>query len=263
MNIETWMDSAREIAAFAGTELLKYWGALKAIEHKSAYWDIVTEADVAAEKVILNHLNARFPDHNILTEESGLIQKSNSDLWWVIDPLDGTTNFSHNFPFFAVSIGLRKGKDMLVGAIYDPFHQEMFLAGKGKGAFLNNSPIHVSSNNHFTRCLLATGLTHEPINAANPSYKEFCHFTSQTQGVRRLGSAALDLAYVACGRLDGYWERDLKAWNIAAGSLLVNEAGGITSDFEGNPLAIEHGDIIASNRFIHDQIRRELTIALN
>lgn len=263
MNIEIWMDSAREIAAFAGAELLKYWGSLTRIEHKSSYWDIVTEADFAAEKVILNHLSTRFPDHNILSEESGLIQNSDSTYWWVIDPLDGTTNFSHNFPFFAVSIGLRKGNEMLAGAIYDPVHQEMFIAGKGKGALLNNIPIHVSTNNHFTKCLLATGLAHEPADASNLSYKEFCHFMNQTQGVRRLGSAAIDLAYVAAGRLDGYWERNLKAWDIAAGALIVQEAGGIATDFEGNQLQIEHGNIIASNRYIHGQIQTELQKALH
>lgn len=261
MNIDQWMANTREIAIDAGLELLKFWGSLKNIQQKSSYWDIVTEADLAAEKVILDGLDARFPTHNILSEETGIIKKSDETLCWVIDPLDGTTNFSHNFPFFAVSIALCDKNEVLVGVIYDPVHQELFLAGKGKGAFLNNQPIQVSKNGAFTDCLLATGLTHDR-ETINKSFLEFYHFTNKTQGVRRLGSAALDLAYVAAGRLDGYWERNLKAWDVAAGVLLVQEAGGSITDFQGLELDLHKGDVVASNPFIHQKILEELEISI-
>lgn len=257
MMIDQWMTDAREIAKEAGLELLKFRGALKNIQQKSSYWDIVTEADVASEMVILNALEARYPDHNILSEETGIVKKSDSDLCWVIDPLDGTTNFSHDFPFFAVSIALCRQNEVLAGVIYDPVHQELFLAGKGKGATLNGQPIRVSANGAFTECLLATGLTHD-LETMNKSFLEFYHFTNKTQGVRRLGSAALDLAYVAAGRLDGYWERNLKSWDIAAGVLLVQEAGGETTNFQGLELALDEGNIIASNPLIHQKIIQEL-----
>lgn len=238
--------------------LLKYWGKLKEVECKSSSSDLVTVADKEAEKAIIKHLRSYFPDHGILGEESGLDDREESLYRWIIDPLDGTTNYTHNYPMFSISIALfYKGKP-LVGIVHNPLLQETFHAIKGGGAFLNEEKIKVSSTCELSKSLLATGFAYDRLKSPETNYTEFAFFTQLTQGVRRAGSAALDLAYVASGRLDGYWERGLKPWDMAAGILLVTEAGGQVSSYDQTPIDLKSGKILASNGHIHAQISNEL-----
>lgn len=258
MDISNCVEAAESIARAAGKKLLHYLGKEMQIEAKTYYWDLVTEADTAAERIIIEALNEQYPDHNILSEEAGFVKKTESKYTWVVDPLDGTTNFSHQFPMFAVSIALHSEHDLLAGAVFNPAHEEMFKAGKGLGAFLNDKPMQVSQNAHLNNSLLATGFAYDRLATPDNNYAEFCRMTNMTQGVRRLGSAALDLSYVAAGRLDGYWERGLKIWDIAAGALLVTEAGGRVTDYAGNPIDPFSGRIVASNAPLHHTLLIEL-----
>lgn len=254
MNDDLLLHAAKDIAIEAGEILLQKLGRLSSIETKTAHWDIVTEADLASEKLIVEMLEDKFPEHDILSEECGLISKGKSSLRWVIDPLDGTTNYSHGLPYFAVSIGLVSHDDFLVGVIYNPFHKELFHAAKGKGAFLNDKPISVSKTSEMAHCLLATGLSHKPRDISEENYIDFHSFTRKSQGVRRLGSAALEMAYIAAGRLDGYWERNLKEWDIAAGCIIVQEAGGLATDHQGSPITASTCNVVAANPWIHEKI---------
>ena len=189
----------------AGAILKKFWGNVKTIKEKHFPGDLVTEADQQAERIILHTLSLHFPDHQILAEESGLSQKE-SEFVWVIDPLDGTTNYAHQYPMAAVSIGLLYQQEPILGVIYNPFTEELYQAAKGLGARLNQLPIQVSNISALSKSLLATGFAYDRRETPDNNYAEFCHLTNLSQGVRRVGAASLDLAYVACGRLDGYWE---------------------------------------------------------
>ncbi|MFV0340958.1 MAG: inositol monophosphatase family protein [Parachlamydiaceae bacterium] len=252
---------AKEIAHIAGEQLLYYWGKLTQVREKGFFWDLVTEADLASEACILEQIKKRFPSHDILSEESGLYEKGESRFKWMVDPLDGTTNYTHQYPMVSISMGLVIDGVPEIGIVYNPILQEMFEAVTGAGAFLNDKSIHVSTVSSLDRSLLATGFAYDRKETKDNNYKEFCHLTNLSQGVRRLGSAALDLAYVAAGRLDGYWERGLKPWDMAAGVVLVREAGGLVTSYESGSLDISSGRILATNRHIHPILSRELMIA--
>lgn len=218
--------------------------------------NLVTDADFEAESAVIQTLLKNFPDHTIVSEEN----KQSHELSlegpaWVIDPLDGTTNFSHGFPFFAVSIAYREKNKTQFGLIYQPVMKELFIAHRGKGSTLNRKKIKVSPTKDISKSLLATGFPYDRRESEQNNLKEFCELEMVSQCVRRPGAATLDLAYVACGRLDGYWEPKLSAWDVAAGSLLVEEAGGTVTTYNGDPLTdLWCREVVASNGKIHTKI---------
>jgi myo-inositol-1(or 4)-monophosphatase len=252
------LDIATEAALAGGGVLQAYWGKLKGFEEKGRSGDLVTAADKASEAAVLDVLHRHVGDCAILAEESGAIGETDSQYLWAIDPLDGTTNYAHQYPFSAVSVGLLIDGVSRVGAIFDPFHNELFRAATGLGATCNRQPIGVSQTSQLDRSLLVTGFAYDRRETPDNNYAEFCHFTHLTQGVRRSGSAALDLAHVACGRVDGYWERGLSPWDMAAGIVLVEEAGGRVTAYDGSPLQIRSGRILATNDRLHESMSRQL-----
>lgn len=256
--LQIFLDIATEAAQAAGTVLQSYWGNLEAIEEKGRPGDLVTAADKASEVAILDVLRRHVPDHAILAEESGELGDKNSQYLWAIDPLDGTTNFAHQYPGFSASIGLLIDGVPQVGVIFDPFHQELFRAATGLGATRNRRPIRVSQTSELSKSLLVTGFAYDRRETADNNYAEFCHLTHLTQGVRRSGSASIDLCYVACGRLDGYWERGLSPWDMAAGVVVLSEAGGKITAYDGSPWKMESGRILATNGQLHESLSREL-----
>lgn len=261
INTQHLMTHALEGAHKSAEVLKKYWGKVEDIRHKSAIGDLVTEADKESEKVILEYIKNQFPTHEILSEESGLTSTANAaEFLWVIDPLDGTTNYTHQFPFVAVSVGLLYQGSPLLGVVYNPITNELFQAVKGQGAQLNGHPIHVSRTESLQDSLIATGFGYDRRANADNNYAEFLHIYQRCQGIRRAGAAALDLAFVAAGRLDAYWERGIKEWDIAAGIIIVQEAGGRVTNYESNPVNLSEGRILASNGIIHDEISRELMV---
>ncbi len=254
--LQIFLEIATEAAIAAGAVLQGYLG-LEEISEKGP-GDLVTAADKASEAVILDILHRHFPSHAILAEESGKLGNAESDYLWVIDPLDGTTNYAHQYPFFAASIGLMIAGVPQVGVIFDPFHNELFRAAIGLGATCNRRPIQVSQTAELSKSLLVTGFAYDRRETTDNNYAEFCHLTHLTRGVRRSGSAALDLAHVACGRLDGYWERGIAPWDIAAGIVLLQEAGGKVTAYDGSPIKISSGRILATNGHIHALLSQEL-----
>jgi myo-inositol-1(or 4)-monophosphatase len=258
-NLQNFLDIATESVLAAGAILEDLYGKLKAIAEKGRPGDLVTEADKKAESTILEILARHCPDHAILAEESGYLgdQTSNPYLW-AIDPLDGTTNYAHGYPIACVSVGLMIGGIPQVGAIYNPFRRELFRGAKGLGATLNRRPIRVSQTATLEKSLLVSGFAYDRRETLDNNYAEFCHLTHLTQGVRRSGSAALDLADVACGRLEGYWERGIKAWDIVAGVVILEEAGGTVTSYDNDALDIQSGRILATNGLIHQELSRSL-----
>jgi myo-inositol-1(or 4)-monophosphatase len=248
------IDMARE----AGKLLMQHLGAAK-VSHKGDI-ELVTEADLASEKLIIEKIRSYHPQHGILAEESGeavLVGGKRSEWKWIIDPLDGTTNYAHGYPFFCVSIALEHAGVLEVGVVYDPVRDEMFAAERGNGATLNDRKIRVSPIDELNKALVCTGF---PYNVRErPDFtRDFANFTMAAQAVRRDGSAAIDLAYVACGRFDGFWEDGLSPWDIAAGALLIEEARGKTSNFDNGPLSIYNPKVVATNGLIHDAMLRVL-----
>ncbi|MBD2300421.1 inositol monophosphatase family protein [Nostoc sp. FACHB-190] len=258
--LQIFLDIATEAALTAGAVLQGYLGKLEdAVTEKGRPGDLVTAADKASEAVVLEVIHRHLPQHSILAEESGKIGNQDNEFLWAIDPLDGTTNYAHQYPFFAVSIGLLINGTPQVGVIYDPLHNELFQAAAGLGATRNRRPIKVSQTNELRKSLLVTGFAYDRRETSDNNYAEFCHLTHLTQGVRRSGSASIDLAYVACGRVDGYWERGLSPWDIVAGIILLQEAGGKVTAYDGSPLQINSGRILATNGYIHEILSHELT----
>lgn len=245
--LETAVDIARE----AGTLLAHYYERGIGFDLKGDF-DLVTEADRASEHLVVERLQTHFPQHNILGEEGGLREK-NSEYCWYVDPLDGTTNFAHGFPMFNVTMALERSGELVAGVIYDPLRQEMFAAEAGGGAFLNGRRIRTSKAPNMENALLATGFPSRKRHT-NVNVHFFHQVAMTTHGVRRGGSAALDLAYVACGRLDGFWEFGLNPWDMAAGLILVREAGGRYSDMRGGPGKIHGEHIAVTNGPIHDEL---------
>jgi myo-inositol-1(or 4)-monophosphatase len=219
---------------------------------------LVTEADKASETSVLQVLRRHLPDHAILAEESGQLGQQNGEFLWAIDPLDGTTNYAHQYPCVAVSIGLLIQGKPSVGVVYNPIHQELYRAATGLGATCNRRSIRVSQTDDLSRSLLVTGFAYDRHQTPDNNYAEFCHLTHLTQGVRRDGAAALDLAYIAAGRLDGYWERGLSIWDMAAGIVLVEEAGGQVTAYDRTPFDLASGRILATNGRVHAALSHEL-----
>jgi len=253
------LDIATEAAMTAGAILQQYWGNLSQIEEKGRPGDLVTEADRLAEKAILEVLSRHLPDQAILAEESGQLGEVDAtDYLWAIDPLDGTTNYAHGYTASAVSIGLLIKGIPAVGVVYDPFRNELFRAATGLGATCNRRPIRVSETEELSKSLLVTGFAYDRRETKDNNYAEFCYLTHLTQGVRRSGSAALDLVNVASGRLDGYWERGLSPWDIVAGIVIVEEAGGKVSAYDRTPIDLASGRILATNGKLHSSLSQAL-----
>ena len=254
------LSTAESIAREAGALLCEFYHRGVRTEYKGDV-DLVTEADRASEALIGARLRAAFPDHGIYGEE-GTRDQLDSEFRWYVDPLDGTTNFAHGFPAFCVILGLERrapglAKDadgeIIAGVIYDPLRDEMFSAERGAGATLNGEPIHVSRTTSLQESLIATGFPSKKRHNS-PNVHFYQEFTLRSHGVRRAGSAAIDLAYVACGRLDGYWEFQLNPWDTSAGCLLVEEAGGRITHFDGSKFTLDSREILATNGLIHTEM---------
>lgn len=245
-------------AADGGAEILRcHYGKLTSIRSKGRVGDLVTEADVAAEAEVLRILRERGPEIGILAEESG-ISGPDQGLQWVVDPLDGTTNFAHGYPFFATSVGLTWQGEPLLGAIAVPYLQQTYHCSPGCGAFRNGEAIQVSSCASLQDSLLVTGFAYDRHQRLDNNYAEFCWLTHRTRGVRRGGAAAVDLAFLASGMLDGYWERGLAPWDMAAGVALVELAGGRVTDYRGDPFNLRSGRLIAAGPNLHPALVAEL-----
>ncbi len=253
------ISDAGRIARSAGDLILKMSSRERQISYKSAR-DMVTEVDRASEEHIVSKINRLYPQHEILAEEGGASTPTDSSYKWIIDPLDGTTNFVHGFPVFAVSIGVEFENELIAAAVYDPIRKELFTAGMKRGAFLNDEPISVSQTQELGKSLLATGFSYFNDDYFQLNMELWASIYGKTQGLRRAGAAALDLAWLACGRLDGLWEFNLKPWDIAAGALLVVEAGGLVSGPSGDALDLSAGHIIAANPNIHPYIIKEISL---
>lgn len=247
--MEAFTDLAIQAARKAGGILQKRLGRIQRIDYKGAV-NLVTEMDLRSETVIVSEIQKSYPDHGFLAEEKAQ-KRTGSPFRWIIDPLDGTTNYAHGFPVYSVSIALEKEGEIIVGVVYDPARDELFAAEKGKGARLNGRRISVSSTSRLSRSLLATGFPYDLRESRVNNFDHFRNFALCTHAVRRCGSAALDLCYVAAGRFDGFWEMKLGPWDLAAGSLMVAEAGGRVTDFEGRPLGLDGRRVLASNSRIH------------
>ena len=250
--MKDFKECAVKIAREAGVFLKDKLNSVHTIDYKGEI-NLVTEVDKISEEMITSKINTLFPDHDILSEEFTDIDRG-SDFRWIIDPLDGTTNYAHGYPFFCVSIALERLNTVIVGIVYDPILDEMFVAEKGKGAFLNDREIHVSNTRGIIKSLLATGFPYDIREDSHNNLNYFNEMILEAQAIRRAGSAALDLAYVAAGRFDGFWELKLNPWDIAAGWLLVEEAGGIVTDMGGNDYHLESSSILASNGRIHKEM---------
>jgi len=250
--LASYLETAVEIAREASALLLEFAGRHVGFELKAKH-DLVTAADRASENLIVQRLRERHPSHSIVAEEGGE-HAGSSDFRWYVDPLDGTTNFAHGYPCFCVSIALAQRDALLAAAVYNPFYNELFTAARGEGATFNGKKIHVSKNATLSTSLLCTGF---PVRNRKdtPNLQYYGDFTQHSHGVRRDGSAALDLASVAAGRFDGFWEFGLAKWDVAAGILLIEEAGGQVSDFAGSPYHLGGPVILATNGLIHEEMR--------
>jgi myo-inositol-1(or 4)-monophosphatase len=247
------LELARELALRAGALQRERYETGLVIETKSATIDLVTEVDRACERLIVEGIHARFPDDDILAEE-GHGADGTHRFRWIIDPLDGTTNFAHGFPRFCVSIGIEDDRHRVIGVVYDPLLDERFEAVRGAGAWLGERRLSVSRETEIGRSLIATGFAYDVHRSDKDNLTNFRNVVKQARGIRRDGSAALDLCYVASGRLDAYWESKLHAWDVAAGYLIVEEAGGRLSDHSGSPPDASGREVVASNALIHDAL---------
>jgi myo-inositol-1(or 4)-monophosphatase len=254
------LEHARQVAIHAacgaGELLHSRIDSIQEVRHKGLV-DIVTDVDVESEQQIIAALRAEFPTHGIVGEEGGERLGSDVRYRWVIDPLDGTTNYAHGFPFFCVSIGLEAEGELALGVAYMPCLDELFVAQVGKGATLNDRPIQVSDTAALRQALLATGFPYDRALFAR-ALRSFEVLSLESQAVRRAGSAVLDLCYVACGRFDGYWEHSVKPWDVAAGALIVREAGGCVTKADGSDFSIDGGQVLASNGVLHPSLTATL-----
>ena len=250
--MQDFLEVAKQAALAAGAVLSQNMNGARKVSYKGEI-NLVTEMDRLSEKIIVDAILGAFPRHGILAEEGGG-STHGSEFLWIIDPLDGTTNYAHGYPNFSVSIGLEHEGMIVLGVVYDPLRHELFSAVKGRGAFLNASPIRVSSSDVLIRSLLATGFPYDRASSRENNLNFFNALIMAAQEVRRCGSASLDLCSLASGRLDGYWELKLQPWDVAAGSLIVREAGGKVTDFSGTRFSIHDTVIVASNGRIHEQM---------
>ena len=251
-----FLNIAIRAATEAGKIILRNLNKLDSINIQSkGRNDFVSEVDFMAEQTIINILQSSYPEHDILGEESGsLAGTKKSAFQWIIDPLDGTTNYLHGFPMYAVSIAVQKRGVLQAGVVFDPLKEELFTAAIGEGAFLNQRRLRMSGCSKMSRALIGTGFPFKNLQALDRYIEMFRRIFPETAGVRRAGSAALDLAYLASGRLDGFWEMDLKPWDIAAGVLLIKEAGGVISDFNGTDEYLQSGNVVGGCLQIHPQL---------
>jgi myo-inositol-1(or 4)-monophosphatase len=252
MDMESYLNTAKEAAVKAGMVLTEHSDSPPRVRFKGSV-DLVTEYDSLAQRVIFDTIASRFPDHDFLAEED-LCQDKGSSFRWIVDPLDGTTNYAHNYPVFCVSIALTMDKKTTIGVVYDPIREEMFTAVRDRGARLNEKRIRVSEEKELDKSLVATGFPYDLRESSVNNIDHFVNFVTRVQGIRRGGSAALDLCYVACGRFDGFWELKLQPWDVAAGVLIVLESGGRVSDFSGGEFDAFAQETLATNKHIHQQM---------
>ena len=246
-------------SSMIGAEILKSnYRNIQSISSKGRKGDLVTNVDLEAEKNIKDFLTKETPNIEILAEESGKSDKS-PDLMWCIDPLDGTTNYTHGYPFFATSVGLVYKNIPILGSISAPYLNENYYACIGDGAFCNGKRLKVSSPKNLSESLLVTGFAYDRFETIDNNYAEFCYLTHKTRGVRRGGAAALDLAFVASGKVDGFWERGLEIWDLAAGAIIVYESGGIISNYPEGDFTLNSGRILACSRSIENELKKELS----
>jgi myo-inositol-1(or 4)-monophosphatase len=251
-----YLETAIDLCRAAGDILNYYADREKLVEFKG-HANLVTIADKKSEELIIGGILSRYPSHSILAEESGTTQPGAS-VKWIIDPLDGTTNFAHGYPFYCVSIAVEENGEIVCGAVFDPVREEMFTAARGAGAFRNGERLRVSDVDRLSQALLITGFPYNFRERLDTVIHQFGKFLVASQALRRGGSAALDLCYVAAGRLDGFWELYLQPWDTAAGRVILEEAGGLVTDFKGGPFSIYMKEILASNGYLHDEMRAVL-----
>jgi myo-inositol-1(or 4)-monophosphatase len=255
------LDFAIQTAREAGRVLAEKFGRASLAVTQKGDIDIVTEADLAAERLIVERIRSYYPRHSILTEEAGdvvSVEKS-AEHKWVVDPLDGTTNYAHGYPCFCVSIALEQAGEIVLGVVHDPTRDETFAAERGGGATLNGRRIRVSEVEEMNRALVCTGFPYD-VRERSEFARHFRNFIMHAQGVRRDGAAALDLAYVACGRFDGFWEEGLKPWDVAAGKIIIEEAGGRITHYDDTPFRIYTPPVVASNGLLHAEMLRVLAL---
>ncbi len=248
-----------DLAKSAGKIHMQYFGNLPNIDSKSSKIDLVSKADIKSNQYIVDSIQSQYPNHSILSEEMPEYS-GDSKYQWIIDPLDGTTNFVHNLPIFSCSIGLKKDNKTILGVVHNPAADKCFYAEEGKGAFLNDKQIKCTSSNTLGDCLLATGFPYKHDDKYDLSFKIFKEFYDKTRGIRRLGAASLDLCFVAMGRFDGFYEYGLKPWDVCAGEIIVAESNGIVSDWDGyNEVPKDASRILASNKYIHNEMSKILS----
>ena len=251
------LEVAKESALIGKEILLKNYNKIQKISSKGRKGDLVTNVDIEVENNIKKFLIAKTPDISIHAEESGKLLKS-SELTWCIDPLDGTTNYSHGYPFFGSSIGLVYRNKPILGAISVPYLNELYFGFLGEGSYCNNTKLTISNPSNLSESLLVTGFSYDRFDTVDNNYAEFCYLTHKTRGVRRGGAAAIDLAFVAAGKLDGYWERGLEIWDLAAGAIIVYESGGIISDYPSGDFNLCSGRILACSPTLEQELKSEL-----
>jgi myo-inositol-1(or 4)-monophosphatase len=261
-DVVKFLSVAWDAANSAGEIIRASWHQPKSIDYKGAI-DLVTSVDRETERSIVELIRRNFPSHSILAEEETNVESKENEYRWIIDPLDGTTNFAHGYPQVSISVALEHGGQPILGLVYDPLRRECFRAVKGQGATLNGSPIQISTVKELDKALLATGFPYDRREKADYYLSFFKAFLTRCQGIRRNGSAALDLCYAACGRIDGFWELKLRPWDTAAASLIVAEAGGTISDFSGNQFSIWGNETLASNGLIHAEMLAALKASLS
>ncbi len=252
------LNFAIRVAKDAGRLLRDRVGTRIDVDHKGSI-NLVTDVDLASERLIREAISTYYPRHEVLGEEGGL-SESGSEYRWIVDPLDGTTNYAHGYPIFCVSIGLESKGKIVVGVVYDPMRDELFAAERGGGAALNNRPIHVSKTAELMQGLLSTGFPYDIKTSKLTNLDHWANFAMNAQALRRDGAAALDLCYVACGRFDGFWELNLTPWDTAAGALIVTEGGGRVTNFSGGPSSNYKPEVVASNGLIHDRMLEVLKL---
>lgn len=258
MDLQTTRKIATEIALQAGAELMRFFDQPHQEATKQNFFDIVTEGDKASEAIIVAALHRAFPDHHVVAEEGGGsgAPADHAEYRWYIDPLDGTTNYANNIPYFSVSMALAdRNNTPLVGVVYNPVHRELFTAAHGLGAALNDKTLHVSSTDSLSKAILCTGFPYTRATNEDNNLREWGAFLPIVRDLRRFGSAALDLCFVAAGRFDGFWEGHLNPWDCMAGILCVREAGGIVTDYSGGEANLLGAELIASNQQLHPQIK--------
>ena len=253
MSQSSMLDFAIKTAKDAGNILMYHFGKISSVEKKTTDIDLVTIADSESEAFIIDRIKTTFPQHQIIAEESHQI-KGNSNYRWVIDPLDGTTNFVHNLPIFAISIGLQYKNKTILGVVYNPAVDKCFFAERNGGSFLNENPIHITSTNTLSNSLLVTGFPYIHDDRYEKCFNIFQELYGRTQGIRRLGAAALDFCFVAMGRFEGFWELGLQPWDICAGTLILEEAGGSVTDWDGSPAPFSGIRVLATNSYIHGEM---------